>query len=79
MRQQLAQETVEIMRPFDVVPAVFQQRLQELLGRLLAEEADLIMKRVRAAGEHFGGAQVLFGLVDPLPNHSFHRALCRGG
>ena len=67
------------MRPFDVVPAVFQQGLKVLLGGLLAEEADLIMKRVRAAGEHFGGAQVLFGLFDSLPNHSFHRALYRGG
>src|SRR5262245_5562385 len=50
-----------------------QQRFEELLGRLLAMETPLIVKRLVAATELHGGGVIALRLANPRPSRPFHR------
>lgn len=76
MRQQQREQVFEEVGVRDGQPEFFQECFEVLLRRLLAEEAELVMKRL-ASPAYFGGEPVIaFGLSHPLAGCLFHKGLC---
>jgi hypothetical protein len=73
MRQEQLLQRDEIMGLGHGVAQFLQERLEELLGGLLAMETAFIVKRLAAATELQGGGVIAFRLANPPPRRSFHR------
>lgn len=70
----------QVMRPGHNQAEFLNQSFEMLLGRLLAVEANLVMKRLssgsRSSIEPARDEPVFFGLPDPFPCHLFHTGPC---
>ncbi len=71
-RSKQVQEIVEVMSPRDGLTEFLQHGLQVFLGRLLAVETELVMKRLASAGYCGGEPIVVLGLSRPFPCGPFH-------
>ncbi len=78
VRQQQAIEIWQIVRPRNRCSALLKDCFQIFFGRLLAVEADLVMKLPSCAEKALGRLKVVFGLSQPCPGDLFHRGLFLG-
>lgn len=74
-RQKQTQEMIEIVCFGNGLAKFLEQCLQVFFGRLLAQETELIMKRLASAGDGFGEPIIAFALSHPFSCGSFHKGL----